>query len=377
MFLHVFKYALKTLLRTKETVFWTLVFPIALSTFMYLAFSNLYETTEKFHTVPVAVVQEEKNPMLDVMLLAVSGSGEDSLLKVSRTDKAKAEQLLEDEEVKGIIFAGKTVSLKVKESGMDQTVLQMFLNQFLRYQKTAADVATAHPEKLADAVQSFGSEVEYFVEKESSNGNQDDSVNYFYAIFAMTCLFASFAGCDRISMIQANISMLGQRRSVAPTHKLKGVLADFAACELVQYIIACLLFLYMKFVLGINFGTKYAPILLLLFVGTSFGIMFGILIGSMPKPGQGGKIGILISVNMVLCVLSDLVVDGLRSIIEHHVPILNDINPAARIVDSFYALNVYDTYQRFGENILVLGVMTIVFAVICYYMVRRNRYASL
>lgn len=377
MFLHVFKYALKTLLRTKETVFWTLVFPIALSSFMYMAFSNLYETTEKFHAVPVAVVQEEKNQVFDAVLSAVEDSSGDSLLKVSETDKAAAEELLEKEDVKGIIFVGKTVSLKVKESGMDQTVLQMFLNQFLRYQKTVTDIAMAHPDKLEEAVKSFSEEANYFVEQESSKGNQDNTVNYFYAIFAMTCLFASFAGCDRITALQANASTLGQRRSVAPTHKLKVLLADFAACELVQYIIACLLFLYMRFVLNINFGTKYAAILLLLFVATSYGIMFGILIGSLPKPGYGGKIGILISVNMVLCTLSDLVVGGMSAIVEHHVPILNDISPAALIVDSFYALNIYDTYQRFGQNLLVLSGITVVLMVICYYMVRRNRYASL
>lgn len=375
--MHVLKYALKTLLRTKETVFWTLVFPIALSTFMYMAFSNLYETTEKFHTVPVAVVHEEKNPVFDAMLKELTKGGEDALLKVSDTDKAQAEKLLEEETVKGIIFVGKAVSLKVSESGMEQTVLQMVLNQFVRYQKTAIDIAMVHPENLAKAVESFGKEVSCFEEKESSKGNQDNTVNYFYAIFAMACLFASFAGCDRIDKIQANTSALGQRRSVAPTHKLTGVLADFAACEIVQYIIACLLFLYMRFVLNIDFGTKYAAILLLLFIGTSYGIIFGIFIGSLPKPGFAGKIGILISVNMVLCTLSDLIVDGMKALIERHLPILNDINPAALIVDSFYALNIYDNYRRFGENMLLLGALTVVFTAICYYMVRRNRYASL
>ena len=377
MFLHVFKYALKTLLRTKETVFWTLVFPFALSTFMYMAFSNLYETTEKFHTVSVAVVQEEKNQVFDAMLAEVCKGGEDALLKVSKTGKAEAGKLLEEEKVKGIIFVGKTVSLEVKENGMEQTVLRMFLDQFLKVQKTATDIAMAHPERISQAVKSFSEEINCFEEKESSKGNQDNTTNYFYAIFAMTCLFASFAGCDRISMIQANASTLGQRRGVAPTHKLKMVLADFAACEIVQYVIACLLFLYMRFVLNIDFGTKYAAILLLLFVATSYGIMFGILIGSLPKPGYGGKIGILISVNMVLCTLSDLIIDGIRATVEHHLPILNDINPASLIVDSFYALNIYDTYKRFGENMLILCAITVAFTAICYYMVRRNRYASL
>lgn len=41
-------------------------------------------------------------------------------------------------------------------------------------------------------------------------------MNYFYAVLAMVCLFASFAGCDRILKIQANVSVLGQRRNMIP-----------------------------------------------------------------------------------------------------------------------------------------------------------------
>ncbi|MCH5253101.1 MAG: ABC transporter permease [Lachnospiraceae bacterium] len=375
MFFHVFKYALKCLIKTRETVFWTLVFPFALSTFMFLAFGNLYETTEKFHAVSVAVVQQKENPIFEPVLKEVSGEG--ALLAVTETSEQQADKLLEEDEVKGIITVGDTVTLKVKESGMEQTVLHVFLNQFLQFKKTISDVAVAHPEKMGETVKKLSEQVDCFVEKNNTEGNQDDTVNYFYAIFAMTCLFASFASCDRILKIQANATALGQRRSVAPTHKLKGVLADFAACELVQYVIVCLLFLYMRFVLKIDFGTKIPAILLLLFVGTSFGIMLGILVGSLPRPGEAGKIGILISVSMVLSVLSDLVVDGIKALIERNVPILNDINPAALISDSFYALNIYEGYERFLQNLCILGGMTVALAVICYFVVRRNRYASL
>lgn len=51
MFRHILKYGLLSLLRTKEIVFWTLIFPFALTTFMYFAFSNLYNTTEQFHAI--------------------------------------------------------------------------------------------------------------------------------------------------------------------------------------------------------------------------------------------------------------------------------------------------------------------------------------
>lgn len=377
MFLRELKYALLTLLRSKELIFWTLVFPFALTTFMYMAFGNLFETTEQFRTIPVAVVQKEDNPAFAVMLRAVSDGGEDSLLKITNTRDKNAEDLLQKEEIKGIIYTGKEVSLKVKDNGMEQTILRMILDQFMQYEKLLTDVSEKNPQKVYEVAQTIGQEVDYFAEGNESKGNQDNVINFFYAIFAMTCLFASFAGCEKILQLQANMSPLGQRRSVAGMGKMKALLADFIASELLQFALVCILFVYMNGVLGLELGDKYGAILLLLFVGTSFGIMFGILVGSVSHLGEGGKIGVLVAVNLAFCCMSDLMVSGIKDSIEHHVPVLNDVNPAALITDSFYALNVYDTYDRFFVDLSTLAGMTVVCGLICFVIVRRNRYASL
>ena len=107
MFRHVFKYGLLSLLRTKEIVFWTLVFPFTLTTFMYLAFGNLFETTEQFHVIPAAVVQEGENKAFSQMLQLVSEEGEDQLLEIHETTREKAEEMLLAGEVKGILTVGK------------------------------------------------------------------------------------------------------------------------------------------------------------------------------------------------------------------------------------------------------------------------------
>ena len=87
--------------------------------------------------------------------------------------------------------------------------------------------------------------------------------------------------------------------------------------------------------------------------------------------------GILVSVNLLFCCMSDLMVSGIKDFIEHHIPVLNDINPAALVTDAFYALNVYDTYGRFITDFLWLAGLTVLCAVACFFIVRRNRYASL
>lgn len=377
MFWHLFRYGLKTLLRTKGLVFWTFLFPIALSTFMYFAFGNIFDTTEKLSMISVAVVEEEEIPVYQLMLDAVSGSGEDAFLKVKMVEEAEAERLLEEEEVAGIYYLRETPVLKVRGSGIDETILQMVLTQFIQYKQVVTDVWLKNHDSVKAAAAQLYAQADCFVEKKTSEGNQDNVINYFYAIFAMTCLFASFSGNQKILKLQANISALGQRRSVAGTHKFKEILAEFASCEVMQYLASILVFVYMKYILRLDLGEKTGAILLLLFVGTSFGIMFGIFIGSLSKLGSGVKDGLLIGVSLTLCMLCDLMVDGVKDTIEHTFPVLNDINPAALISDSFYALNIYDSYHRFIWNIVSLGGITACLAAACFFLVRRNRYASL
>ena len=48
MFFREFKYMLLGSLRSRELIFWTLLFPFALTTFMYMAFGDIFDRTEKF-----------------------------------------------------------------------------------------------------------------------------------------------------------------------------------------------------------------------------------------------------------------------------------------------------------------------------------------
>lgn len=377
MFRHILRYGLLSLLRTREIVFWTLIFPFALTTFMYFAFSNIFSTTEQFHAIPVAVVRQSENKAFTQILDMLSAEGENQILQVQRKEKAQAEKMLQDGDVKGILYEGETVSLAVAESGMDQTMLKMIMEQFVQYEKTISDVWQFHPEKLMQSVTALASQEQYVEEKKTSEGNQDNIMNYFYAVLAMVCLFASFAGCDRILKIQANVSVLGQRRNMIPIHKLKSIMADFAACEIVQYSIVLLLLAYMKMVLKLQFGDNLPQILLLLLFGTSYGIMFGIFVGSLPWMEEGMKIGVLVCVGLIFSAMSDLMISGIKDGIEHTIPVINDINPAALITDSFYALNIYETNERFFGNIICLGTGIVLFTLVSYAMVRRSRYASL
>lgn len=374
MFGQLFKYGFKSLVRVKEIMIWTSIFPFALCMFMYLAFSGIFDATEKFSKIPVAVVGQSET--YDMMFDAVT-TGEQPLLVVTKASEDEAEKLLQEEKVKGVIRVGDSLKLEVLESGQNETLLKLILEQFEQYKVTIENVAKTNPDVMMNAVEELTQNTEYVITKSTSEGNQDNVVNYFYAIFSMLCMFASYTGCDRVVKLQANMSDLGQRRNLVPVHKLKLIVADFLVCESLQYSISIVLLVFMKYVLKIDLGDKIPAMLLLLFVGTSYGILLGMAVGSIGKFSAGAKTGILTIVSLLLCCLSDLMAPGIKNLLEHHFPIANRINPATLISDSFYALNVYDTYDRFIRNISLLGAGCCILLVISFIMVRRTRYASI
>jgi ABC-2 type transport system permease protein len=80
---------------------------------------------------------------------------------------------------------------------------------------------------------------------------------------------------------------------------------------------------------------------------------------------------------MVMSILSGLMFANLKYLIEQHAPVINRINPAALVTDSFFCLSVYDDYQRFLVNIMTLGIFAVVLTVGSFLAVWRGRYASL
>ena len=377
MLFHNIKYTFLSMIRTKEVIFWSLVFPLALATFMYLAFGKINEVTENLETIDVAVVESVQNEMFDKILVEVS-NGESPLLNPMKMNSHDAVSALDGKEVDGIIRVDDTISLSVRENGLIATILSSFVDRYLQNEATLTQIAKNNPLALNSAIEALSDDTSYFKEEKLTDGNTDNLSNYFYAVFAMSCLFASFTGISSMFSIQGNLSPLGQRRCVAPTKKLHVVLTLFLTNETVQFAIELITFAYMSLVLGLDLSNKYPALFLLLFVASSFGLTMGMFIGSLKKPvTEGAKMGIGVAISMALSVMADLCVSGLMNTIEHTVSIINRLNPAALISDSFYALNTYSDYSRYTSNMVNLSAMTLILFTLTILTVRRNRYASI
>lgn len=230
MFIRDFLYTIKILMRAKVSIFWTLVFPILLATFMYMAFGNIYEQDEMFSNIKVAVVTEDESANgLNYMLDELS-DGDDALLSVTRLSESDAEKSLADEEVEGIIYTD-DVKLTVAESSVNASILETVLSEYKQYEHALMDIykdgiglqqymsGTSGVGDMSNLVEKLSEQRSYYTEKASTEGSQNVYNNYFYAIFAMSCLFASLSSIEMMSNLQANVSATGKRKKCVPTEK--------------------------------------------------------------------------------------------------------------------------------------------------------------
>lgn len=108
----------------------------------FAAFSGISDKTNNFHSIPTAVVYEKENAIFKATLDAVSKSdtqGEE-FLNVTETDIASAKSLLNDGKVDAIIYVGDEISMTVAKSGLNQTAVQSFLDEFEQKSSLISDI---------------------------------------------------------------------------------------------------------------------------------------------------------------------------------------------------------------------------------------------
>ena len=62
---------------------------------------------------------------------------------------------------------------------------------------------------------------------------------------------------------------------------------------------------------------------------------------------------------------------------QKNMPVINRINPAARISDAFDCINVYDDMSRYYRNLFTLAVMSIILVTASFLLIRRESYDSI
>ena len=373
--LHLIKYNLLVKVKNFATTFWPLIFPLLLGTMFYFAFGNIDDAD--FETVQVGIVKEEEPDTLFLMFLDQMENNGNHLIAAQELSGTAALAKLENEEISGIYYVGKAPSLTVAANGIPQSILQSVLTSYETGKNTIRQIVRTHPSGLWKGIQKMLNQQEPITQVSLGGHTINGTVQFFYALIAMTCLYGCFIGFGSAITLQANITALAARRCVTPTHKLKLILSEQIASFLLGYFDVIVLLVYLRYILKLDFQGKIGPMLLISFFGSLIGVSIGIFVGSLGKMKEGVKIGIILGISMICSFLSGLMNNTMKDIVEKNAPFINRINPAALISDAFYCINVYDDLGRYYRNLITLAVMSVVLVAASFLLIRRESYDSI
>lgn len=394
MFIHNFKYTIKTLLKNKALIFWTFAFPIILGTFFNMAFSNI-ENSESFKSFDIAVVENKNYEDYEYYKNALNSISEENsdnkIFNIKYLTKEDALDALESDEIYGIITFQNKPEVIVKSNGINETILetvteeireQIVLSKDLIENKIKNIISTENNMELDYAKLSLelSKEVENLIKQNDTNieditnKNMSYTMIEFYTLIAMTCLYGGILGMVAINKSLANMSNHGKRVSISAIKKGSLIISNVLASYLIQLFGLALLFIYTIFVLKIDYGDNIPLIILLSLIGSLAGLSFGITTASVFKTNENLKSGIMISFTMLGCFLSGMMGITMKYIVDKNLPIINMLNPANMITDGFYSLYYYGPNDRYYFNVISLLIFTGILLSISIFSLRRQKY---
>ncbi len=356
-----YMYRVKRLFRMKILFFWTIIFPLVLATFFKLAFSSITEKDWGFDTIAVAVTTEEGS-VRDEMLLSFleeMKNEDQAFFAVTETDSETADRMLSEKEVTAVIVVGEETSIKLRENGLNSTVVKTVLDGYLQSKDIFIEAAMTG--KLAEVTEAFSNEMETLAVREFEGASKDPMIQYFQALIAMASLYGAMYGLMNSNELntKANTGDVAARRLASPMKKLPTVLADVAAAFTIQYIQFLIIIAYYLFVLKVDFGTVSGWLFLGGAAYSLFGVLIGYCIGSVVRQKENIQNAIMMGTVMFSSFLAGLMVGGLRITIELSAPIVNRINPATLVADSMQALCIMGDMERYANCMIGIGIWCI------------------
>lgn len=372
MFRHIYINSLKIFLREKTTVFWLLVFPMVLAIFFKMGFSGLMDN-ESFETIPVAVVENEENAQAVSAYKLIISQLKDTL-EVTYTDEEKAAGLLSDGKIDSYLTVEikdgmPMLSMTVKESSINQNIIKEITDK-INEGVSLVMSGKVDEKDIADVMN-----VENVINNVQLSGEKQDYISaWFYTILGMAAMYGSLLGVTIIKMVQANQSAEAMRFNLAPASKMKGFCAMFAAGATLHSIIMILIYLYLRYIMNINFGSRQGYIILVSVIAGITGIAVGSMISVLVKSGENLKVGICMAVSMLGSFLAGMMDNTIKYRVMQNAPALEYINPVGLLTDAYLKLFYYKELSHFWGDVINLLVIMAVCMTVTVLVLRRQRY---
>ena len=295
MFAHNFKYSLKVLFRNKALIFWTYIFPLILALLFNLAFKDI-ESNEVLKTIDIAVVNSEsfENDTITKNILKELSSEENKIFNIEYTDLEKSKELLENKEISGYIIYDNDIKIVINNNGINETILKYTLDEI---QNTKNMVNIMLNSSITKEINNGNININYneiynnIMNKISntniklndiSNKNLSYTMIEYYTLIAMAALYGSMLSMYITNYNDARMCPVGKRKNVSPTNKMTLIVSGLLSSYIVQLIGIFILFMFMIFVLKIEF-IKLGKVIFLSLLSSLAGLSLGVFVSSVFK----------------------------------------------------------------------------------------------
>ena len=335
---------------TVEGMFWTVAYPIILSSLFFVIFSVI-NTRGISTTVNTGIT--ETNPYRVILNVI-------PILHIIPMEQEAADAALREGSIQ--VFIEDDLSIRIYKNGIAQAIIKNIVEQIKQTDALGIPILPSAYRK------------QYIDSKDEQNNSM---MILFYSLLAMVSIYSMFGSISIPERMQANISKLAVRMSAAPIKRfrlyLSGVL--FFVCF---NLASNLLYIgYVMLVLKINLITNFAVTVPLLIYANLFGTAFGLCIGSIPKLTENTKVMLCVFSSLFLSFLSGMMSVSVKTALDTSFPLLSKINPIALFTDTLYNINILHEYDLAPLFFIVYSGFIALFLSIAFFNAREVQYDSL
>ncbi len=381
MFLRIFSYKIKQLIRMRWLVGWNFLFPLVLASAFYLGFGNMIkDDPNRLDTIEVAYVAGDginSNFLSVIEELSKETKDHGKILEVTSFDSLEAaSDALNKKDIEGIYYQhDDSIEVIVTENGLISTSLSQIVKSYQNYQASFEKILSEKPEEIDTLIASINSNMS-FLKKYDFKSGVSQYMQFFYALLAMSSLFSSWVSTAMMTSLCANLSECGKRFELAPGHKLKAIFAGILAGTLLQTLSNTVVICYVEYCLGLHWGAPIYMVIAITSLASALGISVGTLIGSIFKKELALSM-VPLAFTMTCSFFSGLMMGGIQQIIQNFCPILNKINPATVFTDSLYQLACYGKTSAYYQDLGIMVLMIAICLIISVLILRRRNYDSI
>lgn len=378
--MHLYILKLKTIIRDRPLIFWTLLFPLALALIFNFVFQNI-KNTDDFETIKVGYVVSnfgDNEKLLTHAMSEVKYEGRDvDLFLLTEESEQSGLAKLETEEITALIdFQNNHFVFYTKKTSIYATITKSFIDEFIQANGLINEMITLSKGELTpeEAFTKYMNQAN-FVKK---YGNQEiDLINvYFYSVVAMTLMFGSILGLKEAVLLQPNYLPASKRIAMSRFSKPKLFITSIAVTFTVQLAQMIIFLLFILLILKVPIFNLPLT-LLLIFIGMVMSASLGYALAFIfKKVSYSSKIGILTAVTMLGSFLAGMMAAIVKYYVARYVPPLAYINPTNLISDSLYKLSLGNTRGYWINIIAMVGIIAI-FIIVASISYWRDDYESI